>query len=528
MSEDRKEAMKSPKVSVVMPLYNTQPTSLKEAISSILTQTFTDFEYLILNDSPENTKLDEIVASYKDPRIVYLKNEKNIGLEASTNKLIDMARGKYIAIFDHDDISLPERLEKEVKCLDKNPNVGVVSGQFRVFGTQDIITENPLDSKSIRAMLLTVSCVSHTTAMFRKSVLNDNNIRYEKEFFPAASYRIITRLALVTDVQNLPDMLLRYRMDGTNTSIQHAEQRIKARERVQTEYGEGLVKRAWQKKNYKFDSVKLLNTPPFADERRYYEATQGKERYFIKSEAKDLSNEYRMAKTMFEKNKEYFIEPIDHCEDEYNYLMTRWSDGISLEKYIEQNTLTERQRHNLVQDLYNISNLLYDAGIVHRDLTPRNFLVSSSHLKLIDLHFAVDYSNYQELAYIVDNIGSIGDMGEPYAAGMYKWDDAFSFVKIAEYILSDNATENHPVIKKMAKKIGERAIVPKGELLRDVVIEQRQAILELREEIARRDAIEQKVREANQKLQESKSYKIGRKITFPFRVAKTIVGRLRR
>jgi glycosyltransferase involved in cell wall biosynthesis len=118
--------MLKPAVSVVMPIYNnTQEEFLREAISSILSQTFTDFEFLILNDSPDNTKLDNIVKSFHDKRIRYYKNKKNLGISGSRNKLIELAKGEFLAIFDHDDISLPDRLEKQVEFLNAHPEIGV-------------------------------------------------------------------------------------------------------------------------------------------------------------------------------------------------------------------------------------------------------------------------------------------------------------------------------------------------------------------------------------------------------------------
>ena len=102
-----------PKVSVLMPVYKTEETHLKEAISSILNQTIKDFEFLILDDCPEDNR-EKIVKSFDDKRIRYLKNEQNRGITSSRNKLFDIAKGEYLAIFDHDDISLPERLEKQV------------------------------------------------------------------------------------------------------------------------------------------------------------------------------------------------------------------------------------------------------------------------------------------------------------------------------------------------------------------------------------------------------------------------------
>src|SRR5574344_1855820 len=115
-----------PKISVLLPIYNTKEEYLRTSIESILNQTYKDFELLILNDSPDNYKLDEIVKSYKDIRIRYFKNDKNLGNTESNNKLLKIAQCAYLAIMDHDDISLPTRFEKEVQFLDNNPDIGVI------------------------------------------------------------------------------------------------------------------------------------------------------------------------------------------------------------------------------------------------------------------------------------------------------------------------------------------------------------------------------------------------------------------
>lgn len=105
--------MTMPKVSVLMPVYKTQEEHLRQAIESVLNQTYADFEFLILDDCPDDTR-EDIVKSYQDKRIKYSQNEKNLGITPSRNKLIDMAQGEYLAVFDHDDISLPERFAKQV------------------------------------------------------------------------------------------------------------------------------------------------------------------------------------------------------------------------------------------------------------------------------------------------------------------------------------------------------------------------------------------------------------------------------
>lgn len=99
-------------VSVVLPAYNAE-LYLKEAIDSVLSQTFTDFELIILNDGSID-RTEEIILSYNDSRIVYVKNEKNLGLIGTLNKGINLAKGKYIARMDADDICLPERFKNRL------------------------------------------------------------------------------------------------------------------------------------------------------------------------------------------------------------------------------------------------------------------------------------------------------------------------------------------------------------------------------------------------------------------------------
>jgi len=211
-----------PKVSVLTPIYNTNPEHLREMIESILNQTFTDFEFLILNDSPENTELDEIVKSYKDERIKYFKNEKNLGITPSRNKLLKMARGEYIAIFDHDDVSVPDRLAQEVEYLDMNPHVGVVSGWLQYFGDCNNILKNPEHDLKIRTFLTQKCCVAHTAAMIRKSILIDNNIEYEGYYTPAEDYRLWARLMNITHFYNIQGVLVKYRWNKSNVSVRYA------------------------------------------------------------------------------------------------------------------------------------------------------------------------------------------------------------------------------------------------------------------------------------------------------------------
>jgi glycosyltransferase involved in cell wall biosynthesis len=113
----------SPKISVVMPVYNGKEY-LALAVESILRQTFADFEFIIINDGSTDNSAD-IAASYEDPRIKLLHNDKNLGLIPSFNRGLENSRGEYIARMDADDIAFPDRFKKQVAFLDDHPDIAL-------------------------------------------------------------------------------------------------------------------------------------------------------------------------------------------------------------------------------------------------------------------------------------------------------------------------------------------------------------------------------------------------------------------
>ena len=212
--------MSYPKISVLMPIYNTQEDHLKQAIGSVLGQTYTDFEFLILNDSPDNMALDELVKSFRDPRIRYIKNPHNLGITPSRNKLIELAEGEYLAVMDHDDISLPTRFEEQVRVLDSRPEIGVVGCWVEHF-LQNKTTYYLENNADIERHLMTGCAIAHTAAMIRKSALG--GIRYEEKFTPSEDYALWCRLIGKTQFYNIPKTLMRYRRYDENTSKKQAE-----------------------------------------------------------------------------------------------------------------------------------------------------------------------------------------------------------------------------------------------------------------------------------------------------------------
>ena len=214
--------MTMPKVSVLMPVYNTRPEHLREAMNSILSQSFTDMEFLILNDGSSDVRVEDVVCSYGDPRIRYSRSEHNLGISGARNRLLDMAEGEYLAVMDHDDVSLPGRLEKEVTFLDEHPEVGLVGCQ-RANMKGDHISCFPLDDLALRkSLMLHCGDICHPSCMIRRAVLEEHGIRYEEAFSPAEDHALFCRMLPHTKFANLPEVLFLYRSWEGNTSHRQA------------------------------------------------------------------------------------------------------------------------------------------------------------------------------------------------------------------------------------------------------------------------------------------------------------------
>ncbi|MCM1294201.1 MAG: glycosyltransferase family 2 protein [Muribaculaceae bacterium] len=207
-----------PKVSVLMPAYNSAKY-ISVAIDSILNQTFTDFELIIINDgSTDNTA--EIVHKYTDTRIKFIDNTQNQGLIAVLNQGLDLCAGEYIARMDSDDISMPERLAKQVAYMDANPDVCVVGAWIQMFGDKNKQIKYP-ESVKLFDLLIYGSQVAHPTSMLRTSVLRKNNIRYDSAYLHAEDYGLWATLAKYGKIHNLQQVLLKYRYHKSSVSVLH-------------------------------------------------------------------------------------------------------------------------------------------------------------------------------------------------------------------------------------------------------------------------------------------------------------------
>lgn len=207
----------NPLVSILMPVYNGEEF-LKEAIDSILNQTYKNFEFIIINDGSTDST-EDIILSYNDKRIRYFKNSTNIKLIATLNKGLTLCQGKYIARMDADDVALPQRLEKQVVYFENHPEVGVLGSWVQILDLKNNRTISFLQGNSnIRLKLFFNNYLHHPTVMLRNSVIQKHHLFYPK-ILHTEDYAFWILLAKYTKFDIYPEILLQYRIHNTNISI---------------------------------------------------------------------------------------------------------------------------------------------------------------------------------------------------------------------------------------------------------------------------------------------------------------------
>ena len=213
-----------PKISVVMSVYNGEQY-LQESIESILTQTYSDFEFIIIDDCSTDNSVN-IIESYDDNRIRLVRNKQNLRLPASLNKGINLAKGEYIARMDADDISMPERFAKQVLYMDTHPDVAVVGGGFQAIDESgnNLYIHHAPNGKKLARYCLIPSPMAHPTVMIRRDVIVNNNLFYDEQYSSAQDYDLWQRINRKFKIENLPDILLRYRIQSNSISVAKRKQ----------------------------------------------------------------------------------------------------------------------------------------------------------------------------------------------------------------------------------------------------------------------------------------------------------------
>jgi len=210
-----------PDITVITTVYNCE-NYIEESVRSITEQTYNNFEYIIVDDGSTDSTFSVIskLAS-KDKRIIIIRNENNIGRVRSLNISLERAGGKYIAIQDADDISLPQRLIKQYSFLNKNPAYVLVGADVTVINEEGIEISHPVrpeKDQDAKFSLLFRCTFANPSIMFRKDICDKFNIRYDENFLHAEDFRVISLISRHGKVFNMREKLVKYRKHESNNS----------------------------------------------------------------------------------------------------------------------------------------------------------------------------------------------------------------------------------------------------------------------------------------------------------------------
>lgn len=209
-----------PLVSVIMPVYNSEKF-IKETVYSILNQTYKNMELIAVIDAPTDHTVD-IIESIHDPRMRLFYNSKNKGISYTTNKGIKEANGKYIALMDHDDIAVPDRLQAQVDFLEEHEEIDILGGanctidaEGNIVTPTDVPRFNP---KYIKALLHFQSAVHNSTTMMRKDFIDKNHLSYKENCYGMQDFRFFMESSKVGQITSLNKLLNCWRSHEHNTT----------------------------------------------------------------------------------------------------------------------------------------------------------------------------------------------------------------------------------------------------------------------------------------------------------------------
>ncbi|MGD1151745.1 MAG: glycosyltransferase [Syntrophales bacterium] len=209
-----------PLVTVLLPVYNGE-RFLADAIKSVLLQTFSDFELLVVDDGSTDGSAG-ILESFADPRIRIIKNEKRQKLAGALNRGMDNARGTYIARMDADDVCVPERLGTQVKFMESHPEIGMCGCWIRAIGdhpSSGTIFKFPQAPEEIKASLLFDNPFAHPSVILRKSFLDKHDLHFDGSYYPAEDYELWTRALECFPSANIGQVLLWYRLHANSMTL---------------------------------------------------------------------------------------------------------------------------------------------------------------------------------------------------------------------------------------------------------------------------------------------------------------------
>lgn len=218
--------MKSPKITAFMAAYNVS-RYIAESVSSILNQTFKDFEFIIIDDgSTDDTAL--VVKSFNDSRIRFLQNDGNKGIPFTRNRLLELAKGEYIAILDSDDIAYPDRFQLQLSFFTSHPEVALCGGHGKIINEHGLETDKKIivpTDVSINMRILFGNPFINSSTMFKTQIFRELN--GYKNFALAEDFDLFIRIAEKNKVANIDAFLVKYRIHGENITIKRSEEQEK-------------------------------------------------------------------------------------------------------------------------------------------------------------------------------------------------------------------------------------------------------------------------------------------------------------
>lgn len=206
-----------PLVSVILPVYNAE-LYLFESIQSILNQTYTNFELIVINDGSSDNSLN-IIHNFKDKRLILINNNTNKGIVVCLNSAISISKGELIARMDADDISLPNRLEIQLHQFLKNTNLILCGSYYNIiYKNIELKTiELPVNNNEIKSRLIFNNQIAHPSVMFRKSLWVNN--QYSEHDFGCEDYGLWLSSQKQGEYYNIPIPLIKYRVHSANISL---------------------------------------------------------------------------------------------------------------------------------------------------------------------------------------------------------------------------------------------------------------------------------------------------------------------
>lgn len=243
---EKKDA--TPLISVVMSVYN-EENYLQEAIDSILKQTVQDFELIVVDDcSTDRTR--DILREYQDPRIHVVWNEENRGLTANLNLAVSLAKGQYIARMDGDDLSHPNRFERQLRYLKEHPELKLISCRTETFGQEHLRSDIQGEPEYLRCRMLVRPVLAHPGFMVRGEIFRELGFCYDESFRQAQDYDLAARISRRYAIGICPEILLEYRAHSGQVSSKSGSRQFanadRVRSRLLEELGIHLNEEEWQ------------------------------------------------------------------------------------------------------------------------------------------------------------------------------------------------------------------------------------------------------------------------------------------